>query len=226
MGAAFYKGHGAFPDHLKSFKHVRANTRTHKSPPHQPWPHDLWWCIDNMPVSCQFNVSKYYVPSSRTSFFFFKLKKSGSLSHSKEGRKGKINSFFILFFSFSCLFLNRRVTSLWLLLSNSPGMRRSGLTWRLTRPGGRGCVCLRSVELRADPSPEATATNPLAHVESLVRTVRSSWEGVLVLTASSSLLESTGQSTDIHYFVLSPPRGCEFRTAFSISEMRKLTCRG
>ena len=159
-------------------------------------------------------------------FFFFKLKKIGSLSHSKEGRKGKINSFFILFFSFSCLFLNRRVTSLWLLLSNSPGMRRSGLTWRLTRPGGRGCVCLRSVELRADPSPEATATNPLAHVESLVRTVRSSWEGVLVLKASSSLLESTGQSTDIHYFVLSPPRGCEFRTAFSISEMRKLTCRG
>lgn len=75
------------------------------------------------------------------------------------------------------------------------------MTWRLTRPGGRGCVCLRSVELRADPSPEATATNPLAHVESLVRTVRSSWEGVLVLTANSSLLESTGQSSDIHYFV-------------------------
>lgn len=178
-----------------------------------------------MPISCQFNMSKYYVPSPRTSFFFFKLRKSGSLSHSKEGRKGKINSFFILFFSFSCLFLNRRVTSLWLLLSNSRGMR-SGLTWRLTRPSGRGCVCLRSVELRADPSPEATATNPLAHVESLVRTVRSSWEGVLVLTANSSLLESTGQSTDIDCFVLSPPRGCEFRIAFSISEMRKLTCRG
>ena len=145
----------------------------------------------------------------------------------KSHRLMKINSpFFLLFFSFSCLFLNRRVTSLWLRLSNSPGARRSGLTWRLTHPGGRGCVCLRSVELRADPSPEATATNPLAHVESLVRTVRSSREGVLVLTANSSLLESTGQSTDIHYFVLSPPQACEFRIAFSISEMRKLTCRG
>ena len=120
----------------------------------------------------------------------------------KSHRSTKINfPFFLPFFSFSCLFLNRRVTSLWLHLSSSPGTRRSGLTWRLTRPGGRGCVCLRSVELRADPSPEATATNPLAHVESLVRTVRSSWEGVLVLTANSSLLESTGQSSNIHYFV-------------------------
>lgn len=90
------------------------------------------------------------------------------------------------------------------------------LTWRVTRPGGRGCVCLTSVELTADLSPGATATNPLAHVESLVGTLRSSWEGVLVLMADSNILESTGQSTDTHYLTLSPQQAGEVRIVFSI----------
>lgn len=53
---------------------------------------------------------------------------------------------------------------------------------------------------------EATATEPWL-TWSLSRDSEKSMEGAFVLMANSSLLESTGQSTDIDYFVFVPTTG-------------------